>query len=213
MTTIECPGAHDLREVIRETDMEVTRLLQAGSRETLQVVGWLSAHLAALDQSVHPTARRRLSDGRQAVGEQRELTRRLSRLLRIIERHHSGDVLASAFDPVRLRDELVALLAAHRDAEHDLLDRLVPQLSAGEHRELAASYLKALGHAPTRPHPHLSPAGRLSGALFWADSVRDRLLDTMDGRHVPVQRVDRSRPAPGRWGAYVLGRQQDGAAD
>jgi hypothetical protein len=69
-----------------------------------------------------------------------------------------------------------------------------------------ADYERALTHAPTRPHPHLSRGG----LLFRLDALRDSVLDMMDGRHVPVPRQPRRRRLiPGRWGAYFLGQPQD----
>jgi len=86
-------------------------------------------------------------------------------------------------------------------------------LDADEQRELAESYLDVLVKAPTRPHPHL-PHHRLSGAIaFRVDVVRDRLLDTMDSRHVPLPRVPREARKPGRWGSYLLGQMQPEVVD
>jgi hypothetical protein len=46
----------------------------------------------------------------------------------------------------------------------------------------------------------------LLGALaFRVDAMRDKLMDTMDGRHVPAPRTSRESTRPGRWGSYVLG--------
>jgi hypothetical protein len=62
-----------------------------------------------------------------------------------------------------------------------------------------------LEHAPTRPHPHTPHRGVLGAAAFRVDAWRDRVLDTMDGRHVPAPRAPRQSVAPGRWGNYLLG--------
>ena len=73
---------------------------------------------------------------------------------------------------------------------------------------LADGYLEAFVKAPTRPHPHLPHHGVAGGIAFRVDAVRDHLLDTMDGRHVPLPRQAREPRTSGRWSSYLLGQMQ-----
>jgi hypothetical protein len=169
------------------------------------VVSWLSAHLAALDRSVYPMVKRNLPDGPAVVARQRRTAVRLAHTLRAVERRHSGDALASGLDSSRLLDNVRHLLDEHSEAEAQLLDRLAAALHGTAANELVADYERALIHAPTRPHPHLSRGG----LMFRLDALRDNVLDTMDGRHVPVPRLTRRHITPGRWGSYILGQPHD----
>lgn len=195
----------DLRSVVTHAEAEAERLLDTVGTAPLDVVAWLSAHIAALDRAVYPVAKRALTDGPQVVAKHREITGRLTRTLRVIERHHSGDVLASGLNSDRLFESLGTLVEEHHIAESLLVDRLVDSLSAADQSALIASYESALQHAPTRPHPHLSRGG----LMFRVDGLRDRILDAMDGRHVPVPRLTKDHIKPGRWGSYLLGQQHD----
>jgi hypothetical protein len=195
----------DLRSVVAHAEAEVERLLDTAGTAPLDVVAWLSAHLAALERAVYPAARRALPDGDEVVATQREIAGRLSRILRVVERRYSGDVLASGLNSDRLFDTLRSLVDEHHLAEGQLVDRLVGVLSPAAQSDLIASYESALEHAPTRPHPHLSRGG----LMFRLDGLRDRILDAMDGRHVPVPRLARHHITPGRWGSYFLGQQRE----
>jgi hypothetical protein len=196
----------DLRSVVTRAEAEAERLLDTAGTAPLDVVAWLSAHIAALDRAVYPVAKHALADGQQVVAKLREITARLTRILRVVERRHSGDVLASGLNSDRLFTSLRTLVDEHHIAQNQLVDRLVDTLSEAEQSELIRSYESALEHAPTRPHPHLSRGG----LMFRLDSLRDRILDAMDGRHVPVPRLTKDHIKPGRWGSYLLGQQHDG---
>ena len=146
----------------------------------------------------------------------RDITRRdveLERMLRIAERRHSGDALAAGLDSDRLHGILLERLDAHAETEHARLSALSEVLSVEEQRSLAESYLDALVKAPTRPHPHVPHHGVVGAIAFRVEAVRDRLLDTMDGRHVPLPRAHHEAPKPGRWGSYLLGQMQPGRND
>jgi hypothetical protein len=199
--------------VVEDAHEQAAAALAAETAAPLDAVVWLSAHLAAVARTVTPVSTRRLDE---PAGVRREAHRRdleLERMLRIAERRHSGDVLAAGLDAERLRTAIVARLDAHAEIEHARLTALVEVLDADEQRELAESYLDVLVKAPTRPHPHLPHHG-LSGAIaFRVDVVRDRLLDTMDSRHVPLPRVPREARKPGRWGSYLLGQMQPEVVD
>lgn len=207
-TTPDHPGAHDLRAVLGAAQREVDGLLAADGHSPLAVVSWLSAHLAALDQAVYPESRCCVPGGEELIANHRTVVKRAMRLLRVIERHHSGDILASALDGGLLERDLRVLLDELRVAENALIDGAVHHLPLSVQHRLIADYHRALVHAPTRPHPHLSHAGPLTRLLFWLDAKRDRALDTMDGRHVSVPRVRRQPRPPGRWSSYLLGQQQ-----
>lgn len=194
--------------VVEDAHVQAVAALSDSTERPLDAIVWLSAHLAATARTIRPIAARRLSESAAAV---REVTRRdveLERMLRIAERRHSGDALAAGLDSGRLRDSLMERLAAHADTEHQRLAALSQVLSGDEERSLAESYLDALVKAPTRPHPHLPHDGVVGAIAFRVEAVRDRLLDTMDGRHVPLPRVPHEPRTPGRWGSYLLGQMQ-----
>jgi hypothetical protein len=195
----------DLRSVVTHAEAEAQRLLDTAGTAPLDIVAWLSAHVAALERAVYPVAKHTLPDGSAIVSQHREIITRLTRALRIIERHQSGDVLASGLNRDRMMAGLRALVDEHVRAETQLVDRLVDTLTDSDQSSLMRAYEVALEHAPTRPHPHLH-RGRL---LFRLDGLRDRLLDTMDGRHVPMPRLVKAHITPGRWGSYFMGQPHD----
>jgi hypothetical protein len=203
-TTIRQP-ARDLRAVLTYAETEAQRLLGSTGAAPLDAVVWLSAHLAAVDHAVYPVVRRALPGGRALVAQHRAIASRLAHTLRTAESHHSGDVLAAGHNPSQLTDDLRSLVAEHVAAEAELVERLVEALADDAQAALATAYESALAHAPTRPHPHL----HRGGVMFWLDSVRDRVLDTMDGRHVPMPRTVKAHVTPGRWGSYLLGQPRE----
>jgi hypothetical protein len=206
-SSIPSGSDRSLISVVARAEDEVQRLFETADAP-LDVVSWLSAHLAAVDHAIYPAVRRELPDGRQLVADHREIANRLTRTLRVVERHHSGDVLASGLNADRLFGNLRSLVDEHHLAETELVTRLAGSLSAPAEASLIKAYESALAHAPTRPHPHLNRGG----LIFRIDGLRDRILDAMDGRHVPVPRLIRHHIKPGRWGAYLLGGSYDSAA-
>lgn len=198
-------NGHDLRSVMTYADAEAERLLEAGGSVPLDAMAWLSAHIAAVDRAVYPVVRRSVPNGRNVVSHQRGIAAQLARTLRVVERRHSGDALASGLDNTRLLSVLHENIEAHKVAQGELVGLLEEALSDAEQAIVINAYSDALEHAPTRPHPHLG-RGRL---LFRLDALRDRLLDVMDGRNVSVPRVERRQITPGRWGSYWLGQQHN----
>ena len=199
--------------VVEDAHTQALASLAAEARKPLDAVVWLSAHLAAVARTIRPVASRVLDEPAAVL---RDITRRdveLERMLRIAERRHSGDALAAGLDTERLRISLLERLEAHSQTEHARLAALTEVLSVGEQRVLAESYLDALVKAPTRPHPHLTHNGVVGAIAFRVEAVRDRLLDTMDGRHVPLPRTPHERRTPGRWSSYLLGQMQPGRDD
>ena len=199
--------------VIEDAHEQARAALTADSPVPLDAVVWLSAHLAAVARTIAPVATRRLSEPAVTLREGHRRDLELERMLRIAERRHSGDVLASGLDADRLRAAIATRLDAHAEIEHARLAALAGVLDEQEQRDLAETYLDALVKAPTRPHPHLPHHGITGAIAFRVDAVRDRLLDTMDGRHVPLPRVVAEARTPGRWGSYLLGQMQPGAGD
>jgi hypothetical protein len=196
---------HDLRSVVTHAEAEAERLLDTAGTAPLDVVAWLSAHIAAMERSVYPVAKDALPDGQQVLAAHREITGRLTRTLRVVERRYSGDVLASGLSSERLFQNLRALVEDYHVADGELVDRLVATLSPAAQEELIGAYETALEQAPTRPHPHL----HRGGLMFRLDGLRDRILDAMDGRHVPVPRLVKHHIVPGRWGSYLLGQPHE----
>jgi hypothetical protein len=199
----------DLRSVVTHAEAEAERLLDTAGTAPLDVVAWLSAHIAAMGRAVYPVARDIGPDGQALVTEHHDTAGRLTRTLRVIERHYSGDALASGLSSERLFDNVRALTVDLHATEDRMVDRLAATLSPAEQEQLMSSYESALEHAPTRPHPHLSRGG----LIFRIDGLRDRILDAMDGRHVPVPRLARRHITPGRWGSYLLGQPHDRSRD
>lgn len=198
------PLGEGLRARLGKAHDEATALLDREDGKRLDVVSWLSAHVAAFEHAIYPVAKRRLADGRSLLEEDHDVASTLIRTLRHTERLHSGDVLASNLSAGKLRERLTELIAQQSAIQQRIIDGLEKALDRAELDYLAKSYTDALAHAPTRPHPHVG-----SGVMFRLDSLRDRILDTMDGRHVPIPRVPKSRIMPGRWGSYFLGQQHE----
>ena len=209
----EAPTDSVLACVVEDAHTQALATLTTDNSNPLDAVVWLSAHLAASARAVRPVASRRLQESAAAL---RDITRRdveLERMLRIAERRHSGDALAAGLDSERLRAILLERLEAHAETEHVRLAALSEVLSIEEERSLAEAYLDALAKAPTRPHPHLPHHGVVGAIAFRVEAVRDHLLDTMDGRHVPLPRAAHEPRKPGRWGSYLLGQMQPGRDD
>jgi ribosomal protein S18 acetylase RimI-like enzyme len=204
----ETPTNSLLSCVVEDAHTQALASLTEDGGRPLDAIAWLSAHLAASARTVRSVASRRLQEPTAAV---REITRRdveLERMLRIAERRHSGDALAAGLDTERLRQSLLQRLEAHAETEHIRLAALSEALSVEDEWSLAESYLDALVKAPTRPHPHLPHHGVVGAIAFRVEAVRDRVLDTMDGRHVPLPRTPHEPRTPGRWGSYLLGQMQ-----
>lgn len=169
----------------------------------LDAVVWLSTHLAAMQHAVYPAARHN-----QGIAAQRIADHALEVLLRSTEQHYSGDSLAAHVDETGLLTALREALERHCRAECELITELTSQLSSDELTRLGAAYSDALRHAPTRPHPHVPHRGLLGAVAFRVDAWRDKVMDTMDGRHVPAPREVRHTKTPGRWGRYFLGEME-----
>ncbi|MGN6473173.1 MAG: hypothetical protein ACTHK4_05935 [Mycobacteriales bacterium] len=204
MTEQSATQQTDLRGTLRRAHDQADALLADPDGSRLEAVVWLSGHIAAFEHAVYPAVKRAVPDGSDLVDEDREIVAPLARTLRMLERRHSGDVLAGGLSSERLSDRLSELIEQHRAVQGRIVDALEGALDDTGMKELVESYEHALAHSPTRPHPHLH-----SGLMFRLDALWDRILDTMDGRHVPIPRVQRPRINPGRWGAYLLGHPHE----
>jgi len=175
--------------------------------QPLDAVVWLSAHLAACLHTVHRAAKQ-VGAAEPALLALRSADRELERLLRQAEQHHAGDSLAAQLDGKRLETHLHAAIETHARAEADLVRALVEGLDTTDVETLMSAYAEALRQAPTRPHPHAPHRGMLGAAAFRIDALRDKVMDTMDGRNVPSPRRTREPARAGRWGRYVLGEME-----
>lgn len=169
----------------------------------LDAVAWLSAHVAAMQRSVHGSARRS-----HTLAEVRAADRGLETVLRRVEQHFAGDALAAQFGEQQLDGALRHAFRLHCRTEKALLDELIETLPREQMAALAAAYADALRRAPTRPHPHVPHNGILGAVAFRLDAWRDKVMDTMDGRHVPAPRIEAPRKEVGRWGRYFLGEME-----
>jgi hypothetical protein len=194
-----------LRATLSQAFEEADKLLGATDSPPLDAVVWLSAHIAAFEHAVYPEIRKSLPDAGELIAVDRAAASRLAKALRIMERRHSGDVLASGLSSERLSERIADLVRIQKTEQQLIVSRLEQTLDDAATNALIASYASALSHAPTRPHPHFSHGS----LMFHLDALRDKLLDTMDGRHVPIPRLRRRRITPGRWGHYFLGNPQD----
>ena len=201
-------GDSILRCVVEDAHEQASAALLPGTARPLDAVVWLSAHLAAVNHSVRPVVEHVLGPAGLLRDELRRHDLELERVLRMAERRYCGAALAAGLDRERLRAALLDRLQAHAGAEHERLTALAGKLSAEQQRAVAGDYLDALVKAPTRPHPHVPHDGLAASIAFRVDAIRDRVLDTMDGRHVPLPRQPREHHEPGRWGSYLLGRMQ-----
>ena len=171
----------------------------------MDAVVWLSAHLTAMEHVVYPFIRTNLPMHRADLEVQRRLTRRMQRTLRLLEQHLAGDGLAPPGSSDRLRGELMALIDEHEAGEAALLACL-SDIADEAALDLAERYDQAIGHGPTRPHPHGPHRGKLGALTYTLDAARDHILDVLDSRHVPLPRPPRPHQEVGRWGRYLLGR-------
>ena len=203
MTAQPVSGAnHPFLDTLSEAHQQALDALDADL--PLDAVVWLSAHVAACQHTVHRVAGRMPAAAR-ALHTLQAADLELERVLRRVEMHHAGDSLAAQLNEDRLGGMLRSALVAHADAERELVNGLMERLDRADADKLVASYDEALRQAPTRPHPHTPHRGLLGAFAFRVDAIRDKVMDTMDGRHVPAPRKERRASQPGRWGNYVLG--------
>src|SRR4051794_19377048 len=179
--------------------------LRTADSDPLDAVGWASAHLAAVERTLLPAADRVDESKTTDVAALRRLGHHLQHELRRLEQISNGDALTARADVPALRRHVIELLDELAIAEAAVFTRLFDGLDADAAAAVVSAYEHALSVAPTRPHPHSPQRGALGAVAFRLGAVRDRILNTMDGRTVPVPRPRRPVAQPGRWGQYLLG--------
>jgi len=142
----------------------------------------LSGHLAAMQRTVYPVARRRLGEDLNLLWECRAHARETGWALRLLHCHLAGDGAAGGRKAENVHGWLEHCLAGYRPAERALVASMEERLTAEEREQLTLGYRAALVRAPTRPHPrgpHTGWPGRLAFRLhaFW-----DGVLDGVDSR-------------------------------
>ena len=167
-------------------------------------VATLSGHLAAVEAVLYPVARRRLDGGRDEVAAQQRLSRRIERLMRLIEGHFYGEVHAIDMRVEPLQRQLAQLVQTSRRSESDLARRLDATLTTAQRRAVAEDFAAAIKHAPTRPHPYVPHTRVLARFAFHVCSLWDRAFDVMDNRHVPGPSPRRRLRPLTQWDRYVL---------
>lgn len=196
---------HDQHRTVTDAGRHALAVMASPDADHLEAVAWASAHLAAMSRTILPLAARTLPDAAAEVNALRRAAAHLHVHLRRLEQLHSGDALVSRVDDIAVHDSARDDLGSYLQLAASLLTRLFDTLGPDASTAAVAAYERQLGRAPTRPHPHAPQRGPLGAAAFWIGARRDRALDTMDGRHVPLPRPRRAVPEPGRWGQYLLG--------
>lgn len=178
---------------------------RAGVRALDEVVSALCEHLGAVEQVLHPAARRHVTDAKPLLSSAGSSARGLERTMRRAEQSLWGDARSRAGSAAEFAAQLQSALRERRRYDERLGAALDEALDEPGRRELTARLVEAVRHAPTRPHPHRPHLGRLDPVslriLAWWDDV----LDGFDVRGVPDRGAHRDVPAPTRWSAYAMG--------
>jgi hypothetical protein len=210
MTTIdECVHCDHLLTTIEAAHERALVALTSADARRFDAVAWLSAHLAAVALVLDPLVDRYVPRSVAERQEEQRVTHELQLLLRTLEQVAAADVHAPRVDIALLRGRLLSLLASHAAAEHLLVDRLARALPPDDAVALAFRYERAVAHGPTRPHPYAWHTGPLGRLVFTLDRARDRVLDVLDSRPVPIPAPRRPPRRPGKWGDYLLGQMHD----
>jgi hypothetical protein len=167
-------------------------------------VATLGGHLAAVEVVLFPVARHRLPGGRGIVAQQQRLTRRIERLMRLIEGRCYGDVYAIDMKVEQLQRDLAQLVDFSRQSDRELAGRLDTTLTTAERLAVTERFAAAMAHPPTRAHPYVPHSRGLAWLVFRACSLWDRALDVMDNRKVPGEQPRRRRKTLTLWDRYVL---------
>jgi hypothetical protein len=179
-----------------------TAALTDNPARPMDAVAWMAAHVTAMQRTVLPRA---VNPAERAAARQvRRRSRDLQGALRRLEMRYSGDALVAAMDGDLLQQAALEMMDEHQAAERRLLQLLCGRLGA-EATDVAAAYRRALEVAPTRPHPHAPGRGPFGTLAFRLEGWWDRVLNTMDARHVPTPRRDRPSVVAGKWTGYLLG--------
>lgn len=183
------------------TNAEPRRILELADT----FMATISRHLAAVDETVLPVARKRLPDGHDLIVGYVAQARELEQTLHAVKASIYGDVNARRLHAETLLAEARRLLADHHERESVLVDGIVEALSDDELRDLAELLRRTEEHAPTRPHPYTPHTGVLGRAVSRVWSVVDSFWDSAEGRVIP----HRVRPPHPRRNSlltrYILG--------
>jgi hypothetical protein len=187
-----------LRSVALGPDARIEELLStlsqthptnAEPRRLLELVDTFMAttsrHLAAVDETLLPVARKRLPDGHDLIADYVAQARELEQTLHAVKASIYGDVNARRLHADTLLAESRQLLAEHHERESVLVDGVVEALSDEELRDLAERLRRTEEHAPTRPHPYTPHTGLLGRAVSRVWSVVDSFWDSAEGRVIP----------------------------
>lgn len=147
-----------------------------------RAIARLSGHLAAMWRTVYPGAAGHPGGGGPLRAACLRGAREVEWTLRHLECQLSGEVAAAGRPAAATRAALARQLASYQAAERALVSWLEDELDAGHLEQLARNYRRALGRAPTRPHPRCARSGPLGRPAFWLHGRWDRFLDAVDSR-------------------------------
>jgi hypothetical protein len=166
----------------------------------------LAMHLAAVEVTLYPAVRRRITGGRRLVRAALRRGAELEAVLRELERRAHGDMITGAEPPTELRARLRSLWAAHVREERALAEILAAQVDPSVGRTLAVRLREATERAPSRPHPYALRRLGSARAGYRIYALWDQVLDALDARHVSSRPSRRPRRRLRTvWDAYVLG--------
>lgn len=169
----------------------------AAPHHRFDVVVWSSAHLAAMSCAMHPLLRANLPA--EAYDRLTASDTELRKRLRLLERVLSGDA-STAVSSQLAAAMVAAALRCYAEAETRTLAAADAAAPVDATRHAAAAYLAALNRGPTRPHPHLPRTGPFARPALAAARLRDRVLDVLDSRHIPLPRASEALPVePDDW--------------
>jgi hypothetical protein len=176
---------HDPITVLVEAAYDTTPLRSGGSAPVAwghPAVARLSGHLAVMQRTVYPAARRRPGADLHLLRDCRAHARETGWALRLLHGHLAGETIAAGREPEAVHGWLHQCLAGYRPAERALVAWMEERLSAGEHEHLARVYRSALARAPTRPHPRGPHAGWPGRFAFRLHAFWDGVLDGVESR-------------------------------
>ncbi len=166
LESLEGPPPHD-RERLAARQETATALVRVESQ-----------HESIEEEVFWPAVRRALDDGDELADHAIEQETQAKLLLQTLEDHDAG---SSDFE-----EALDRFIPAAREhiayEEHTVWPALWARLDP-EHRAALGEMLGA-GHttAPTRPHPHISPAAGIQGTVGVVAAALDKMRDKATGR-------------------------------
>jgi hypothetical protein len=176
-------GGRELTISIDATHRAVMTVLDSEKPDADHLaIARLSAHLAAMRQTVYPVARRQPDPARQVLTTYLDSARELDWALRLLHCSLTGEAFAIRLDPNAVCTRFQHCMGCYASAEGALVALLDERLPACDRDQIAARYRKALTHAPTRPHPRRPHTGAAYHVKFRLHGFWDRLLDTVDAR-------------------------------